>query len=169
MSPRARKLTLTAHVVLSVGWLGAVAAYLVVAVMALTGRDAWTMRAAYFSLDLIGWRVIVPCSVLALLVGLVQSLGTEWGLVRHRWVVAKLALTVGAVVVLLVHMPTVSRVSIAASQTTAPDGLRVLGTQLVVHAAGGLVVLLTATALSVFKPWGKTRWGRAASSRRGAA
>jgi hypothetical protein len=30
--------------------------------------------------------------------------------------------------------------------------------QLLVHAAGGLLVLLTVTALSVYKPWGRIRY-----------
>jgi hypothetical protein len=33
-------------------------------------------------------------------------------------------------------------------------------TSLVVHAAGGLAILLAATVLSVFKPWGRTAHGR---------
>jgi hypothetical protein len=32
--------------------------------------------------------------------------------------------------------------------------------ELLVHAGGGLVVLLIITVLSVFKPWGKTPYGR---------
>jgi len=32
--------------------------------------------------------------------------------------------------------------------------------QLMIHAAGGILVLLVITTLSVFKPWGRTRYGR---------
>src|SRR4051812_11429048 len=85
MTPRIRKLALTAHVTSSVGWLGAVAAYLALAVAALTAHDDQLARAAYRSLEIIGWFVLVPSSAAALLTGLVQSLGTEWGLFRHYW------------------------------------------------------------------------------------
>ncbi|MGH7931484.1 MAG: hypothetical protein ACREQV_27265 [Candidatus Binatia bacterium] len=37
---------------------------------------------------------------------------------------------------------------------------RALQIQLVVHAAGGLLALLAATILSVYKPWGMTSYGR---------
>ena len=47
--PRLRKLTLTAHVTSSVGWLGAVVAYLALAIAALSGAEG---RAAYQSLEL---------------------------------------------------------------------------------------------------------------------
>src|SRR5262249_26648216 len=40
MRPRLRKFVLTAHVVSSVGWLGAAAAYVVLAVLVLTTRNA---------------------------------------------------------------------------------------------------------------------------------
>jgi hypothetical protein len=41
-------------------------------------------------MELTTWIVIVPLSLAALLTGVVQSLGTPWGLFRHRWIVAKL-------------------------------------------------------------------------------
>ena len=80
MRPRLRKFTLTAHVTFSVGWLGAVVAYLALAIAGLTRQDAQVVRAAFLSMELIGWFVIVPLSLAALFTGLVQSLGTEWGL-----------------------------------------------------------------------------------------
>lgn len=77
MNPSLRKFVLTAHIVSSVGWLGAVAAFLALAVAGLSGQDAQKVRAAYIAMDLIGWLVIVPCSLASLLTGLVQSLGTK--------------------------------------------------------------------------------------------
>ena len=156
MSSRVRKLVLTSHVTVSVGWLGAVAAYLALAVVALATQDSGMARAAYRSMGLVGWTVIVPSCLATLLSGLAQSLGTEWGLFRHYWIVAKLSLTVAATGVLLMHIPNVTRMArIAAFTTLATGDFTMLRVQLVVHAAGGLVVLLTATALSVYKPWGR--------------
>jgi hypothetical protein len=154
MAPRVRKLVLTAHVTFSVGWLGAVAAFLALAVAGLRGQNA-----AYLSMELIGWFVIVPCCLAALVTGLVQSLGTEWGLFRHYWILVKFLLTVGATILLLLHMQPVSRMSQAAATTLTPD-LRPLQIQLVADAGLALVVLLAATILSIFKPWGLTAYGR---------
>jgi len=160
MTPRLRKLAFTAHVIVAVGWLGTVVAYLALAIAGLASRDAPTVRAAYLAMELLGWFVILPCSLLALATGLVQSLGTEWGLFRHYWIVAKFLLTIGAVIILLLHMQTVSRMSRVAAETTlSPSDHAGVRIQLVVHAAGGLLVLLTATVLSVYKPWGPTRHG----------
>jgi hypothetical protein len=161
MTPRLRKFALTAHITFSVGWLGAVVAYLALAIAGLTNHDVSMVRAAYLSMELIGWFVIVPFSLAALLTGLVQSLGTQWGLFRHYWILVKFLLTTGASIVLLRHMQAVSRMSGVAAETTLSSAdFRALRIQLVVHAAGGLLVLLAAATLSVYKPWGMTQYGR---------
>ncbi len=160
MRPSLRKLALTAHIVFSVGWLGAVVPYLALSIAGLTSNDAQMVRAAYLSMELIGWYVIVPLSLGALVSGIVQSLGTPWGLFRHWWIVAKLLLTATATALLLTHMQAVSHMSgIAANATWAGVGFGALRVQLVAHAAGGLLLLLTVTGLSVFKPWGLTSYG----------
>lgn len=162
MTPRVRKFALTAHVTSSVGWLGAVVAYLALAIGGLTSDDAQVVGTAYRSMEVIGWCVILPSSLAALLTGLVQSLGTEWGLLRRYWVVTKLLLTVAASTVLLLRADaffgSMSAVGAGSSLSSAEFGL--LRVQLVVHAAAAVLVLLAATALSVYKPWGMTNYGR---------
>ena len=157
MTPGLRKLTLTVHITCSVGWLGAVAAYLALVVAALTSSNAPMVRAAWLSMASIGWFVVVPLALASLLTGLVQALGTPWGLFQHYWVLGKLLLTVLAVVVLLLHMPTVSFFArVAAAMDDAYSG-GLWGELL--HAGGGLLVLLVTTTLSVYKPPGVTPYG----------
>lgn len=161
MKPPLRKFLLTAHIAFSVGWLGAVAAFLALAVAGLSDQNDQTIRAAYIAMDLIGWFVIVPCSLVTLLIGLVQSLGTKWGLFRHYWILIKFLLTVGATVLLLLHMNATSRLASAAADVSSNlELLRPVRVQLVFDAAAALLVLLAATILSVYKPWGLTRYGR---------
>lgn len=161
MSPGIRKLALTVHVTTSAGWLGAVAAFLALAIAGLTSQDAQMVRAAYLAMALTTWFVIVPLSLAALLSGLVQSLGTTWGLFRHYWVLVKLLLTIIATAVLLLKTRPISYVASVATKTTLSSAdLRGLRSELVVHSAGGLLVLLVIAALSVYKPWGTTRYGR---------
>src|SRR5258708_36094970 len=93
-----RKLNLTAHVTSSVGWLGAVGSFLVLCIAALTSHDPKFVLSAYLAMNLLGQFIIVPLSLAALLTGLVQSLGTEWGLFRHYWVLVKFILTIGAII-----------------------------------------------------------------------
>jgi uncharacterized membrane protein len=160
MTPGLRKLALTLHVIASVGWLGAVAGFLALAIAGLDGEDPQRVRAAYLAMEMLGWYVIVPASLASLLTGLVQSLGTSWGLFRHFWVLAKLALTVLATLVLLLHMQPISFMADAAAQRAlATDDLRGVRVQLVADAGAAMLVLIVATVLSVFKPRGMTRYG----------
>lgn len=75
-------------------------------------------------------------------------------------------LTVGAIVVLLVHMQTVSRM---AQMSLSGGDHRDMRKHLVAHAIGGLIVLLTTTVLSIYKPWGRTPYGRRLQLERAAA
>jgi hypothetical protein len=160
MTPGLRKFALTTHVTSSVAWLGAVAVFLVLAIAGLGSQDAQIVRAAYLTMHLTTWFVIVPLSLAGLLTGIIQSLGTTWGLFRHYWVVTKLLLTVLATIILLVHTQPIDRVAAVAAQTTLGTGdLRQLRIQLVGDACAALFVLLVATTLSVYKPWGMTSYG----------
>jgi hypothetical protein len=160
MAPRLHKFALSAHLTLSVGWIGAVAAYLALDVTVATSEAAQTLRASYLAMDVIARSVIVPLALASLLTGLVVSLGTKWGLFRHYWVLISFLLTVFATTVLLSETRTISYFAdIAASPKTSDDGLRALGSTLV-HSVGGTVVLLVILVLNVYKPRGLTRYGQ---------
>lgn len=142
-----RRAVLTAHVSTSVGWLGAVAAFLALSVAGFTSHDAQLVHAAQLGMGWMGWTVLVPLSLASLLTGLLQSLGTEWGLFRHYWVLAKLLINVFADVVLLLFMLNLASPSYAHSD--APP----------IHAVVALLLLLVATTLAVYKPRGLTPYG----------
>ena len=156
MSPRLRRFVFTAHVVSSVGWIGAVVAYLALVVGALASDDDQTVRAAVLAMELT-YFALVPLALLALLTGVVQSLGTSWGLVQHYWVIFKLALTVVATLVLLLNMQTV--ISLADTAARAGAEPPAAGGQLL-HAGVGMLVLVVTVILAVYKPRGMTRYGQ---------
>jgi len=161
MSPGVRKFALTVHVTTAVGWLGAVAGFLVLAVCGLTSHDPQLVRAVYVAMELLGWCLIVPLSFGSLLSGIIQGLGTPWGLLRHYWVLIKLLMTPLATLVLLVHMQPIQYLADVARHTLLSHGdLSDMRLQIVVDAAAGALVLLVATVLSVYKPRGLTAYGR---------
>jgi hypothetical protein len=160
MKPGLRKLALTMHVVTSVGSLGAVAGFVALALAGLIGRDDGVGRVVYGAMDLITWSVIVPVILASLVTGIISSLGTPWGLFRHYWIIVKLVLTMLAAVVLLFQLRPIHLMAEAAAVgRMAGSDIDALRIQLVVHATGGLLVLLIATVLSVYKPRGVTGYG----------
>jgi hypothetical protein len=160
LAPFARKLALTTHVTASVGWLGAVTTFVALAVAGLVTQEAERLRGACVAMDLVTWSVIVPASLASLVTGIVSSVGTPWGLLRHYWVVVKLLLNVVATLLLLLHTRPVGDLATAAVRgALAAGSFRALRVDLVVDAGGGLLALLAATALGLFKPKGLTRYG----------
>jgi len=154
MTPAVRKLMLTIHLAVSIGWIGAVVAYLVLGMSAATNADVEIVRAAWIAMDLIGWLAIVPLAVGSLVTGLIISLGTAWGLFRYYWVVITFVLTTFCVLILLLHMPSVSSVARSARATAGPTVTERGGDLL--HPGLGLLVLLVITVLNVYKPRGVT-------------
>jgi hypothetical protein len=159
MTPSVRKLALTAHVTSSVGWLGAVAAFVALAIVGLTSQDAATVRGAYLVMEPAAWFVLVPLAVASLLTGLVQSLGTAWGLFRHYWVLFKLLINVVATIVLLMYMQTLNAMARVAADPDAGLGM-VQNASPLLHSGAALLLLLVATVLAVYKPRGMTRYGQ---------
>ncbi len=162
MTPRLRKLALTTHVTASVGWFGAVIAFLALSVAGLTSQDPETVRGAYLVMELTGWVVLVPLSLGSLVTGLVCSLGSSWGLFRHYWVLFKLVINLVATIVLLLYMQTLAALGDVAAATalsgTGLGGLRDPSPAL--HAVAALLLLLVATTLAIYKPRGMTRYGQ---------
>ena len=160
MTPSTRKFMLTTHVTVSVGWAGALAVFLAHALASLMSQDVQMVRAASLAMGFNAWFVILPLSLTSFATGIVQALGTAWGLFRHYWIVFKLLLTAVATIVLLLKLGPISDLAdVAAEMTFSSTDLVGLRTSLMVHAVGGLLVLLTATALGIYKPSGMTRYG----------
>lgn len=159
MSSRLSKLMLTAHLTLSVGWFGTVAAFLVLSIAGLTGSEQ-VVKSCYLSMDLIAWFVILPFCLCSLLTGLTQAIFTQWGLFNYYWIAAKLILTLIATVVLLVHMQPISYLAKIASETPLTLGeLTAMRIRLIADAGAAMFVLLATTTISVYKPWGKIQLG----------
>ena len=159
MTPGLRKLVLTTHVACSVGWLGAVGSVLAIAIFGLTSQNAQTVRGAYLMMEPTGRFVLVPLAFASLLTGVVQSLGSRWGLFRHYWVLFKLLINVLATVILLMYMETFRFMASTATDPTA-DLSSVRNLSPVIHASAALLLLVVATTLSVYKPQGMTRYGQ---------
>lgn len=160
-SRRVRRLTLVVHVVVSVGWLGLDAVLLVLGVTAVRTADPELTRACVLAMDVAAGWMIAPVALVSLGTGIAGGLLSPWGLVRYRWVLTKLVLTVGAATASIVLLR--ARLDEAAGLARVdPGGLGRLELDLVIPPAVALGLYLGMTVLSVLKPWGRTRWGRPA-------
>jgi hypothetical protein len=161
---------LTSHIVVSVGWLGVVLAKVALGVLALTAGAP--ELAAALSTAMLRLNVAFPPVAIGTIVsGVLLSLGTKWGLIHHYWVATKIALTVGVIATAVQLSDRFVQQSVGgspapASATGALLAISASGvTLLLALAVTHLVMLVVATVLSVYKPWGKTWFGRRKAQR----
>jgi hypothetical protein len=165
LAPKTRKFVLTVHVISSVGWLGTALVILVLVTAALVTAAPELRRAAYLVLDLLDSTIVVPVGLAGLISGVLLSLTTHWGLVRHYWVVVKLVLTVVVFAVpLFARSPVIDE---AVARTAVPGAdAGPAGTELLIPGVMALLILAAATVLSTYKPWGRTPVGRRVAAER---
>ncbi|GGR61751.1 membrane protein [Streptomyces aurantiogriseus] len=153
----ARRAFLVVHVAASAGWLGLTLGLLALGIAATTTGSATTVEASVRAMKLFADWLLLPLAFLTLLSGLVLSLGTAWGLARHRWVYTKFWLTLATTTATVFALrPAVnSAVAAVAAGGPLPDAGDVLFGPIV-----SLSAYLFMTVISVLKPWGLTRRGR---------
>jgi hypothetical protein len=147
---RQYKLALTAHILGSVGWFGVAVFVLFAFVASQVTGDAALSNALLRTVETSPW-LSVPVGLIAAATGVLLSLGTKWGLVRHWWVVAKIAI---AVIVVLTDAFVLGHAAHDHLANVSSPGD--LYGPTIAHA----VVLAVATLLSVLKPKGRTPWRR---------
>lgn len=156
LSRPTRRAVLVVHVVVSVGWLGLTLCLLTLAIAGVAGDSAATDEMAYRAMKTFGDWLLAPLALLTALSGVLLSVGTHWGLARHRWVWIKFLMTIGlATASLLALRPGLSE---AAAQVGA--GEQVDGVGLLFGPSVSLAAYVFITAVSVLKPWGLTRRGQ---------
>lgn len=171
IAPRARKVLFTAHVAISVAWLGVVGCQFTLATAIWVSRDAGVQYAGFTMMALLDNVFLGVTSTFAVITGLVTAVGTRWGLLQRRWVATKFWATLAVQMVGfgVIHQ-SISKGNLIETAGSAPvrtaetDSLGVL---LSCVTGTAMLTLVTMVILSVFKPWGLTRRGRrlAASGR----
>ncbi|MFG2224743.1 DUF2269 domain-containing protein [Streptomyces sp. NPDC048644] len=155
LSRPARRAVLVVHVAVSVGWLGLTVGLLALGVTGFTTGSPGTTAAAYRAMKIFADWLVIPVALIALLSGLVLSLGMPWGPARHRWVVTKFWLTLATTLLSAFALrPEIGRLAAEAAAGRPSDGIG-----LVVAPSVATAAYLFVTAISVLKPWGRTRRG----------
>lgn len=156
MTPRISKLVLTSHVTFSVGWLGAVAVFLALAITGLTTLDKQLAYSTHIAMEISTLYIIVPFCLASLITGLIQGFGTKWGLFKHYWIIVKLFLTVAMTILLFLHLQPISYLAGVATDISSYK-IETSGTliDLIAKSGAAILVLVAITTISIYKPWGK--------------
>jgi hypothetical protein len=147
---RAHQAVLCAHILTSVGWFGIALAVAGAALLASATSDVTLPPVLYRTIQTAPW-LSVPVGLASFATGVALGMGTTFGLVRHWWVVAKIAIAGAVVVTDAVLVGRVAHDALVSGRAPTP-----LFGSTIAH----VVMLGVATFLSVFKPRGRTPWGR---------
>ena len=153
---RATKIVLTTHITFSVGWLGAVAVFLALAITGLNSQNTELVRACLLAMKISTWFIIVPFCLTAFATGIIQAAWTKWDLLRYYWIVVKLFLTLASTILLLLHLQPISDLANAALQpgfSNSDPSPRII--DLIAKSGTAILILLFTTTISIYKPWGK--------------
>lgn len=156
LKPLPRKVWLTAHVALSVGWFGGAYAMLVIAIVALTSAGTPLRHDAYELVHVGDTAIMIPGGLGALVTGLVVGLWTRWRVLHHWWVVVKLLLTVGGMAFAYAYLAQNVETALLDPRANLAD----IAPGIVAGSVVMVLVLLTTTLVSITKPWGRTAFGR---------
>ncbi|MFI8520752.1 hypothetical protein ACIGEZ_23425 [Streptomyces sp. NPDC085481] len=171
ISQRLRKAVLTAHVAISVGWLGLVTGMFAMSVAGATTHDAEQQAAMYRTMSMLDEIFLGMTSMFALITGIVVGAGTKWGLLQRRWVAVKFFLTMG---VMMLGFGAIHQLILRANELVDEGAvvrggeLDAVGWSMAGTAALALLSLVFMTAVSTYKPWGLTRRGRRHSATKAA-
>jgi hypothetical protein len=168
LTPRNRKLILVIHVAVSVGWLGIAAVMVVIGVTLRTTDDPRILHGGYRLMEIVDNGLIIPTTLLTLISGVLSGLGTTWGLLKHYWVLAKLGLVLLAIAngFFFLHEWTSRTADGATGLAGEQGGFDAARTLLIGGNVTAVLLVASATVLSIYKPWGKTVRGRRKAARR---
>lgn len=156
ITPRLNKLLLTTHIVFSVGWLGAVAVFLALAITGLTSQNILMARSCFLAMELTTWIIIVPFCLTTLFTGIIQAVITKWGLLNHYWIVVKLFLTIVSTLLLFLHIEPIEYMAHTAADPSFSNSQHFQQIiNLIAKAGAAVLVLVVITTISVYKPWGR--------------
>ncbi|WP_326632356.1 hypothetical protein OIE67_45745 [Nonomuraea fuscirosea] len=149
MRPRMRKTILVIHVIASVALVGEVWGLVVLNTAATLANDPALTHSAYRMMSPLVFAGGIPLSLIALTSGITLGLTSHWGVFRHYWVVGKLVLLLAVVGVgMFLFDPEGMAAATSGGRSVAEarqwGQVAALGAQ--------IVMLMTATTLSVFKP-----------------
>jgi uncharacterized membrane protein len=157
LSPRARKAALTAHIAVMAVWVGAVVANVFLAISAAATSNETLADAYYAAMDRLVNNLMPAAAIATLGTGLLLALATRWGLLRHWWILAKLALAVVTTLVGLLIIDNAIQDTIAERAERGSTGF---SDALLPATAATPLLLLSAVTIAITKPWGRTARAR---------
>lgn len=162
---RQHKALVAAHVVSSASWVGIAVTFVAMSVVAMTTEDVHVAAVAFELMATFDTTLLPWANFATSLTGMALGLTTAWGVVRYHWVAAKLSISIAILVMAFGFLH--DALESAGEQATrlaatggAPDDIDAAADVVFWGFGVASLSLVAALLLSLYKPGGRTRWGR---------
>jgi hypothetical protein len=148
------------HYWTSLGWLGVGLSQLALNLIALATDDPALRHAAHEIAHTFDRTVLLVLAFGSFATGALLGWRTKWGLLRYRWVVVKLVLTVAMLVFTPVWMGGWIGDAVALTRdpaAPADPAYAAVRDELMAGSVSLVITLLGITVISVVRPWGRVR------------
>lgn len=94
LNQKKKSILVAVHVLSVASWIGGTLAMLLLAVYLQKGANGEQLLYTMTSMEVIDENLLKYPALLTLITGIMLSVWTQWGLVKHYWVIIKLVLTI---------------------------------------------------------------------------
>lgn len=157
---RWRRIWLVAHILSVSAWIGIDVMVAVLVGTSLASDDPKVVGLCFQALAYVVWPML-SAAVATLITGVILGWGTVHGIVKQKWVLTKLIINLVLTTLIVIALqPGIDEVAARGADLVAGRTTDMAAGDMVYPPVVSLVTLSFAVVLSVFKPWGRTRWGK---------
>jgi hypothetical protein len=154
------KVLKSCHLLLVMMWVvGVIAMAILFLVRPESGDELYmTLKIILF----IDWVLVIPGALLTVLAGIIYGVFTNWGFIKHRWIIVKWVVSIAVILAgTFYYSPLLEQALeiVNSSREVALNNPTVISnmTQAFISASIQGIAIMTLVVISVFKPWKKKK------------
>lgn len=162
LSQKKKQLLVTLHVISVSSWIGGTLGMLLLGIYLKSAANGEQLAYTLSSMEVIDENLLKYPALLTLLTGVLLSIWTQWGLVKHYWVAIKLVLTVATIMMGILFLDdwTVSlgeMVEDMGFATLQNKQFQTRWSSIIIMSSFNLASLFFMVFITYFKPFGKIK------------
>ncbi|MFD2614253.1 hypothetical protein [Paenibacillus gansuensis] len=165
LSQKKKSILVAIHVISVASWIGGTLGMLLLGLYLRTAENGSQLVYTIASMEVIDENLLKYPALLSLLTGILLSVWTQWGLVKHYWIIAKLVLTIMTIMlgILFLDNWTASlgeMIHEMGFATLQDQTFQTRWMSMIIMSSFNLVCLLFMVFLTYLKPFGKVKKSR---------
>ncbi|SFE80319.1 hypothetical protein SAMN05216378_4125 [Paenibacillus catalpae] len=162
LSQKKKQLLVAIHVIAVASWIGGTLGMLLLGLYLKSAVNGEQLAYTLSSMEVIDENLLKYPALLTLLTGILLSVWTQWGLVKHYWVTIKLGLTIVTIMIGILFLDNwtaslADMISEMGFATLQNETFQTTWLSIIITASFNLLCLLLMVFITYFKPFGKIK------------